>query len=79
MFVGFFLESFYTVDSECAKYVGKTVTDGCKKFAECTPIAKVKNTYYVGGHYGGMSEQSIMKELRARGPLLFDLLVTHEF
>lgn len=32
----------------------------------------MKDTYYIGGHYGGMSEQSMMKELRARGPILID-------
>jgi len=26
----------------------------------------------VGGHYGAMSEETIMRELRANGPLLFD-------
>ena len=32
----------------------------------------MKDTYYLGGHYGGMSEQMMMKELRAHGPMLID-------
>ena len=36
-------------------------------------MAGVKDTYYVGpGYYGGMSEQDMIKELRVRGPILFD-------
>jgi hypothetical protein len=27
---GFFLESFYTVDEDCAPYLAKTTPDGCK-------------------------------------------------
>ena len=32
----------------------------------------MSETYYVGGHYGGMSERDMMWELRARGPFLLD-------
>lgn len=36
-------------------------------------MAGVSDTYYVGpGHYGDMSEQDMIKELRVRGPILFD-------
>ena len=36
-------------------------------------MAGVSDTYYVGkDFYGGMSEQDMMKELRVRGPILFD-------
>ena len=36
-------------------------------------MAGVSDTYYVGpGYYGGMSEQDMIKELRVRGPILFD-------
>lgn len=79
IFTGFFLQSFYTVSESCAKYTASTEVDGCKEFANCAPVAKVRDTYYVGGHYGGMSEQAIMKELRARGPLLFDLMSGPQF
>ena len=71
-FTGFFLENYYTVAEECAPYRGKTFVDGCQVYQDCEPIAKVGETYYIGGHYGGMSEESIMRELRANGPVLFD-------
>jgi len=32
----------------------------------------VAKTYYVGGRYGGMSENDMMWELRAHGPFLLD-------
>jgi len=35
-------------------------------------VVTVKNTRYVGGHYGGMSEADMIKEIRARGPMLID-------
>lgn len=71
-FNGFFLENYYTVSEECSPYLAKTEVDGCQKYKDCEPIAKVDKTYYIGGYYGGMSEHSIIRELRSRGPLLFD-------
>ena len=76
---GFFLENFYTVAENCAPYEAQTTVDGCQRYSHCKPVAKVKDTYFVGGHYGGMSEQDIMKELRARGPLLFDFNADRRF
>ena len=47
--------------------------NGCATYSGCDVVAGVKDTYYVGqGFYGGMSEQDIIKELRVRGPVLFD-------
>jgi hypothetical protein len=40
---------------------------------------RVEKTYYVGGHYGGASEAAIMKELRARGPVVGDFEVPSTF
>ena len=43
-------------------------------------MAGVKDTYYVGtGFYGGMTEQDMVKELRVRGPILFDFNANHVF
>jgi cathepsin C len=78
-FKGFFLEQFYTVLESCAPYEAKTYVDGCKKYKECEPIAKVDKTYYLGGHYGGMSEENIIRELRANGPVLFDFAAGADF
>lgn len=33
----------------------------------------------MGGHYGAMSEDAIMRELRANGPLLFDFNAGSDF
>lgn len=70
--LGLFMQHYYAVDDSCAPYKQQTVADGCQLYKDCKPIAKVKETYYVGGHYGGMSEEMIMRELRANGPVFFD-------
>lgn len=69
---GFFLESYYTVDAECAPYLASTTVDGCQLYKDCAPRVKVSESYYVSGSYGAMSEETIMRELRANGPLMFD-------
>ena len=44
-------------------------------------MAGVKDTYYVGEKrsYGTMSEQDMIKEVRARGPILIDFNAGAEF
>lgn len=76
-----FLESYYTVAESDAKYEAKTQKDACKMFkgAEEKKVASVEETYYVGGAYGTMTEIQIMKEIRARGPLLYDFNAGYEF
>ena len=68
-----FLEQYGAVDASCAEYIASSNPEGCGKWAGCRTVAGVKDTYYVGSrHYGGMSEQDMIKELRVRGPILFD-------
>jgi len=69
---GFFLESYWTVSEQSARYEAKTTEDGCKKYENLPKVASVEETYYVGGGYGMMTEELLMKEIRARGPVLFD-------
>ena len=76
---GLFLEQYYAVAEDCAPYKQATEDDGCHKYKDCEPVAKVSRTYYVGGHYGAMSEETIMRELRANGPLLFDFDAGSDF
>ena len=58
----------------------KTQVNGCSAFKDCKPVAKAADTYYVGGgYYGGMSEEDIIRELRANGPVLFDFEAGIEF
>ena len=69
---GLFLENFGAVEESCAPYQGSIDPDGCAKWEKCPTIAKVENTRYVGGHYGGMSEADMIKEIRTKGPMLID-------
>lgn len=72
LFNGMFLEDHYTCARDYAPYTANTDFDSCHKYRNVQPLAKVDKTYYVGGHYGGMSENDMMWELRAHGPFLFD-------
>lgn len=69
---GIYLEYFGAVEDSCARYQASIDPEGCGKWADCPIVAKVKNTRYLGGHYGAMSEEYMIKELRARGPILLD-------
>jgi cathepsin C len=65
-----FIQEFGLVEEECMEYVGvetecNTRCSGKKVF--------VKDYYYVGGFYGASNEVNIMKEIRARGPVIIDL------
>ena len=73
------MEDYYTVSEECAPYTAWTMVDGCQAYRDCKPAAKVSETYYIGGHYGANSEESIIRELRARGPILFDFHADRKF
>ena len=75
-----FLEQYGAVDASCAEYIASSNPEGCGKWAGCRTVAGVKDTYYVGSrHYGGMSEQDMIKEVRARGPILIDFNAGREF
>ena len=76
---GFFMDSFYTVDASCAPYKASTAFNECEKYKHCPAVAMTENTHFVGGHYGGMSEEKIMKELRANGPVTMDFEAGHDF
>jgi len=76
---GYFLESYYTVLEKDATYTASTTDHGCQRFANKEPAASVEETYYIGGAYGRMTEELIMKEIRARGPVLFDFNAGYSF
>lgn len=63
---------YYQVDSACAEYLAQTEPDACQNYRDCEPVASISDFYYIGGYYGSMSEELILRELRANGPLLYD-------
>ena len=75
-FDSLFLEQHGAFSDSCdgiSLYQGSLSTNGCSTYKDCDVVAGVEDTYYVGqGFYGGMSEQTIIKELRVRGPVLYD-------
>ena len=79
-FDGLFMENYGAVSSECAEYVASSSPEGCGKWASCPIVAGVEDTYYVGTRtYGQMSEADMIKEVRARGPILVDFNAGAEF
>jgi hypothetical protein len=72
IFNGMFLEDYYTVSRDDAPYLADVEGGSCSAYASLKPRAKVLETYFIGGHYNGMSESDMMWELRARGPFLLD-------
>lgn len=74
------MEFFGAVEESCAPYEASATPKGCARWDKCKVVAGVKDSYYVGsGAYGMMSEADMLKELRARGPLLFDFNAGPEF
>ena len=76
---GMFLESYYTVLESDAPYIAKTEANSCRQWESKKPAASVEETYYIGGGYGKMTEEKLMKEIRARGPVLYDFNAGYEF
>ena len=79
LLAGMFLESYWTVDERQAPYKAATPEHTCNMYENADPVASVEKTEYVGGSYGAMTEESLMREIRARGPVLFDFNAGYEF
>ena len=79
LFNGFFLENYYTTDEDCAPYKAVTNFGECPNYEHCPKVAKAGKTYYIGGHYGGMNELEMMKEVRANGPIYYDFMAGRPF
>lgn len=49
---GMFLNSYYTVNENEARYKGTTGDNQCSEYEKASKAAKVDDVYYVGGGYG---------------------------
>jgi len=65
----FLAENGHMVSEECAPYQSKTRGDTCKNYETCPPVARVKQSYLVGGGWGATSEKKMMKEILRNGPI----------
>ena len=79
MLVGYFTNQYYTVSEECAPYKASTVNKSCSEFKHCEPLVKSTKPYLVGGHYGAMTEETLIRELRANGPIMIDFKAGFSF
>lgn len=70
-----FIYEFGLVSDECVPYKGRTTE--CP--SECPAQISISEYYYIGGYYGASNEESMMKELRARGPIIGNLEPSQDF
>lgn len=68
-FHAYFAENGHLVEEKCAPYQSSTAGKKCSDFKDCAPVAKVKQSYDVGGAYGQSSEADMMKEVLRNGAL----------
>jgi hypothetical protein len=73
------MKNMYAVEESCAPYKGAKSPNGCSTHSACPVVAKVTDFFYVGGHYGSPNEVSLMKEIRARGPVMMDFNADQRF
>lgn len=57
----------HMVSEQCSPYLGKTKGDSCGAYAKCEPIAKIQESYFVGGTWGSTTEKKMMKEILRNG------------
>lgn len=75
----FLAENGHMVHEDCAPYQGKTKGDNCKNYEQCPPVAKVAQSYLVGGGWGATSEKKMMKEILRNGPINGDFQAPSAF
>ena len=78
IFAGNFLESFYTTTEKCAPYE-VPLRKRCSAYKECPKVAKLENIRNLGGFYGAPTEEMIIRELRANGPVIMDFEAGEDF
>jgi len=76
---GYFLEDFYLPLESCAPYEASTKGSKCPLYQECPKAVSVEKAFYIGGFYGNGNEESMMKEIICRGPIVADLEVPLSF
>jgi hypothetical protein len=68
MMNGFFAENGALISEECGQYLGTTVGSPCSKFESCKPVAKIEDSYFLGGAADvAIDEKSIQKEMLRNG------------
>ena len=76
---GFFAEDFSIPTETCSAYKAFTFGNKCSDHQDCPGVVKIEKSGYIGGVYGSSTELLMMKELRARGPIVSDLAVPLSF
>ena len=75
-----FSELYGLVADSCAPYLMSTLFTTCSHYAHCPIQVRIASSYYLGGHYGGqVADTTMMREIRAKGPITVDLNVPPGF
>ena len=75
-----FFNEFEIIPENCFRYQHKNID--CSNVCDYSKFSKKYTTEkyeYLGGHYGATSEELMMKEIRARGPIPGNLMIKHDF
>lgn len=78
--VGKFSKEFELIPEDCFTY--QHSNQDCSKRCDYRSNKKkysISSYGYLGGHYGALTEELMMKELRARGPIPAEIVVPQEF
>lgn len=75
-----FGSEFQFVEESCLKYTGRNgkCSDACD-ISTLDRVYKIKNYWFVGGHYGKCSERAMMVELQNNGPFVVSFEPSREF
>ena len=78
--VGKFASEFELIPDSCMPYKGKATECSTRCDPSVYPDKYTVSKYeYLGGHYGATSEELMMKEIRARGPMPGNIRVPWSF
>lgn len=72
-----FISEFDLVPESCLPYEAENTE--CDFKCEDETRVSVSSYYYVGGYYGACDEENMIKEIRARGPIIANLEPSRDF
>jgi len=72
-----FISEFNLIPDSCAHYQAKNTE--CVTECDSPLRVSVSDYYYIGGYYGASDEENMMKEIRARGPIIANLEPSRDF
>ena len=80
LFNGYLAENGHLVSEKCAPYLEKTKGTTCSAYEHCEPLAKLQQSYFLGGGFGQYERATqIQKEILRNGPVIANLVTPKYF